>query len=99
PLFRSASIYHSATTYLAHCGPVRWRLVYPVRAIGGETADERLYTYRTAVDTANALLVVGAACLALWIAGRDARHNGVRADTPLWLALLAGVVAARVGFV
>ena len=47
----------------------------------------------------NALLVVGAACLALWIAGRDGRHNGVRADTPLWLALLAGVVAARVGFV
>lgn len=46
----------------------------------------------------NALLVLVAACLALWLAGRDARRAGVRAETPLWLALLAGVVAARLGF-
>lgn len=47
----------------------------------------------------NALLVIAAASLALWITGRAARRSGVRAEASLWLALLAGAVAARVGFV
>lgn len=47
----------------------------------------------------NALLVLIAVCLALWIAGREAKRVGVKAETQVWLALLAGLVAARLGFV
>lgn len=47
----------------------------------------------------NALLVLIAVCLALWIAGRDARRVGVKTEMHVWLALLAGLVAARLGFV
>lgn len=47
----------------------------------------------------NALLVLIAACLALWIAGRGARRAGVKAEAQVWLVLVAGLVAARLGFV
>lgn len=47
----------------------------------------------------NALLVLIAACLALWIAARAARRAGVKVEGPVWLVLLAGLVTARLGFV
>ena len=47
----------------------------------------------------NALLVLIAVCLALWIAARAARRAGVKVEAQVWLILLVGLVAARLGFV
>lgn len=47
----------------------------------------------------NALLVLVAVCLALWIAARDAGRAGVKVEAQVWLVLALGLVAARLGFV
>ena len=47
----------------------------------------------------NALLVLIAVCLALWIAARAAKRDKVKVEGQVWLVLIAGLVAARLGFV
>src|SRR5690606_6340259 len=47
----------------------------------------------------NALLVLIATCLALWIAARAAKRSNVKVEAQVWLVLVVGLVAARLGFV
>lgn len=47
----------------------------------------------------NALLILIAVCLALWVAARDAKRAGVKAEAQVWLVLALGLMAARLGFV
>lgn len=47
----------------------------------------------------NALLLIIAAALVLGLAGWRGRKTGVNIEGSVWLALLAGVIAARLGFV
>ena len=47
----------------------------------------------------NALLILIAVCLALWITARDARRSGIKTEAQTWLVLAVGLVAARLGFV
>ena len=47
----------------------------------------------------NVLLILIAACLALWITARDAKRAGIKTEAQVWLVLAVGLVAARLGFV
>lgn len=47
----------------------------------------------------NALLILIVVMLVLWMAGRHAKRSGIKTEGSVWLALVVGLVVARLGFV